>query len=340
MTEKVSLLDVRDLHLHYSAGGRIVRAVDGVSFGIEGRGEAVGVVGESGSGKTSLANALMRLLPKGAARFDGSIRLDGKELTALSDEAYRREIRWRRIAMVFQGAMNVLNPVLRVGDQVAEPLLLDDRVDKRVARRRVERLLERVGLSGDLYGRYPHELSGGQKQRVVIATALVLDPDLLILDEPTSALDVSVQAQIMNLLKDLKEDPGISMIFITHDIGLASDLCDAMAVAYAGEHVEFGTAERVLLEPQHPYTQLLLASLPRLHGSERPRPMPGEPPDPTALPHGCRFHPRCPYRFDACDRHPPPIPALDGGHARCWLNDPDAAGDRFRVQLREAAGVG
>ena len=341
MTEKVSLLDVRDLHLHYSAGGRIVRAVDGVSFGIEGRGEAVGVVGESGSGKTSLANALMRLLPKGVARFDGSIRLDGKELTALSDEAYRREVRWRRIAMVFQGAMNVLNPVLRVGDQVAEPLLLDDHVDKRAARRRVEGLLERVGLSADLYGRYPHELSGGQKQRVVIATALVLDPDLLILDEPTSALDVSVQAQIMNLLKGLKEDPGISMIFITHDIGLASDLCDTIAVAYAGEHVEYGPAEQVLVKPHHPYTQLLLASLPRLHGTERPRPMPGEPPDPTAMPHGCRFHPRCPYRFDACDRHPPPIPTAASGHALCWLNDSGVAGERFRVHLdREAVPIG
>ena len=335
------LLQVTDLYLHYAAGGRVARAVDGVSFAIEEKGEAIGVVGESGSGKTSLANALMRLLPKSVSRFDGSIRLDGRELTELSDEAYRREIRWRRIAMVFQGAMNVLNPVLKVGDQIAEPLLLDDRVDKRAARARVEGLLERVGLTPNLYDRYPHELSGGQKQRVVIATALVLEPDLLILDEPTSALDVSVQAQIMNLLKDLKADPGISMIFITHDIGLASDLCDKIAVAYAGEHVEFGSAERVLLEPQHPYTQLLLASLPRLHSAERPRPMPGEPPDPTALPHGCRFHPRCPYRFEACDDHPPPISAEDGGPARCWLIDPAVAGERYRMHLeRKAVAVG
>jgi oligopeptide/dipeptide ABC transporter ATP-binding protein len=279
----------------------------------------------------------MRLLPKGVARFDGSIRLDGRELTTLSDEAYRREIRWRRIAMVFQGAMNVLNPVLRVGDQIAEPLLLDGRTPKRAARARVEGLLERVGLSAGLYGRYPHELSGGQKQRVVIATALVLDPDLLILDEPTSALDVSVQAQIMDLLKDLKEDPGISMLFITHDIGLASDLCDTIAVAYAGEHVEYGPADRVLVAPRHPYTQLLLASLPRLHGGERPRPMPGEPPDATALPAGCRFHPRCPYRFGACDRHPPPLPIDDAGQARCWLNDREVAGERFEEHLRPMA---
>ncbi len=331
------LLDVRDLHLHYQAGGRVVRAVDGVSFTIEGRGEAIGVVGESGSGKSSLANAVMRLLPKNVARFDGTIALEGRNIATLSDEEYRRQVRWRRIAMVFQGAMNVLNPVLKVGDQIAEPLRLDDEIDKRAARARVEGLLERVGLSAAFYGRYPHELSGGQKQRVVIATALVLDPDLLILDEPTSALDVSVQAQIMNLLKDLKENPGISMIFITHDIGLASDLCDTIAVAYAGEHVEFGPADRVLVEPRHPYTQLLLASLPRLHSPIRPRPMPGEPPDPTNLPHGCRFHPRCPYRFDACDRHPPPIPV--GGHARCWLNDSSVAGERYNIHLPDKAAV-
>src|SRR3954452_14307048 len=168
------LLEVTDLYLHYLSAGRVVRAVDGVSFTIQHRGEAVGVVGESGSGKTSLATALMRLLPKNVARFDGSITLDGQELRDLTDEEYRKQIRWSRIAMVFQGAQNVLNPVLRVGAQIAEPLLLDGRMDKRAARAKVESLLERVGLSRDIYNRYAHELSGGQKQRVVIATALVL----------------------------------------------------------------------------------------------------------------------------------------------------------------------
>jgi oligopeptide/dipeptide ABC transporter ATP-binding protein len=346
------LLQITDLHLHYRSSGRIVHAVDGVSFAIERRGEEIGVVGESGSGKTSLAVALMRLLPKSVARFDGSIRLAGEELTTLSDEEYRRQIRWQRIAMVFQGAMNVLNPVLKVGVQVAEPLLLDGRLNKKAAYAKVEGLLERVGLSRDIFSRYPHELSGGQKQRVVIATALVLDPDLLILDEPTSALDVSIQAQIMNLLKDLKEDPGISMIFITHDIGLASDLCDKIAVAYAGWHVEFGSAERILLEPRHPYTKLLLASLPRLFADDRPRPMPGDPADLSAPPAGCRFHPRCPYRFEPCETQvPSEILMDDGGHARCWLNDPRVAGDRYQIQLQplpepepvtagEAVGVG
>jgi peptide/nickel transport system ATP-binding protein len=227
---------------------------------------------------------------------------------------------------------------------VAEPLLLDGRMQKKAAYAKVEGLLERVGLSREIFNRYPHELSGGQKQRVVIATALVLDPDLLILDEPTSALDVSVQAQIMNLLKDLKEDPGISMIFITHDIGLASDLCDQIAVAYAGQHVEFGPAERVLVAPRNPYTRLLLASLPRLYERERPRPMPGEPPDLTNPPTGCRFHPRCPSCFEPCPTEMPPEIAIgDGGHSRCWLNDPLVAGDRYErfiAGLPQEASVG
>ena len=274
------LLAVEDLHFWYDAGsGKVVRAVDGVSFTLARRGEALGVVGESGSGKSSLAFALMRMPPKNVARYDGSIRLDGEELRALSEERFRREIRWRRLAMVFQGAMSALNPVLRVGDQVAERLLLDGRYDKAAAQARVHDLLERVGLPAELASRYPHELSGGQKQRVMIAMALTHDPDVLILDEPTSALDVSVQAQIMNLLKDLKRERGISMIFITHDLGLASDLCDQIAVVYAGEQMELGPAERVLVTPRHPYSQLLLACLPRLHSDVPPQPMPGDPPD-------------------------------------------------------------
>jgi len=334
----MALLAVQDLYLHYKAGNRVVHAVDGVSFSIEERGEAIGIVGESGSGKTSMANALMRLLPKNVARFDGSIQLDGQELVALNDEDFRKQIRWRRIAMVFQGAMNVLNPVLRIGLQVAEPLIASGEMSKSDAFKRADDLLDRVGLPAGIANRYAHELSGGQKQRVIIATTLVMNPDLLILDEPTSALDVSVQAQIMNLLKDLKEDPGISMIFITHDIGLASDLCDRIAVAYAGQHAELGSAERVLQEPHHPYTWLLLRSLPRLHVTEPPQAMPGQPPDLTNPPPGCRFHPRCPYVFDRCLTGVPPEFRLeDGGHARCFLNDPDSSGERFAIHLSAQA---
>ncbi len=330
----MTLLSVRDLHLHYRAGDRVVRAVDGVSFTIPGRGEALGIVGESGSGKTSMANALMRMMPRNVARFDGSIRLHDQELTTVDEETFRRQYRWRKIAMVFQGSMNILNPVLRIGFQIAEPLLAAGETSKSEAGARVSQLLNRVGLSTEIADRYPHELSGGQKQRVVIATALVMNPDLLILDEPTSALDVSVQAQIMNLLKDLKEDPGISMIFITHDIGLASDLCDQIAVAYAGQHAELGSAERVLLDPHHPYTNLLLRSLPRLHDTEPPQALPGQPPDLTRPPSGCRFHPRCPWVFDRCPTEVPPEYAMpDGGHARCFLNDEEASGTRYRAHL-------
>ncbi|MBX3072098.1 MAG: ABC transporter ATP-binding protein [Thermomicrobiales bacterium] len=334
----MTLLAIRDLYLHYRSGDRVVHAVDGVSLTIENKGEAVGIVGESGSGKTSMATALMRMLPRNVARFDGSILLDGQELTILSDDDFRRQIRWKKIAMVFQGSMSILNPVLRIGFQVAEPLLAGGEVSKREALQRAESLLERVGLPAGIAQRYPHELSGGQKQRVVIATALIMNPDLLILDEPTSALDVSVQAQIMNLLKDLKEDPGISMIFITHDIGLASDLCDHIAVAYAGQHAEFGSAERVLLDPHHPYTNLLLRSLPRLHETEPPQAMPGQPPDLTRPPAGCRFHPRCPWAFEVCfSEAPPEYPMADGGHARCFLNDAAVSGDRFQAHLRHWA---
>ena len=303
----MTLLAVRDLYLHYSAGDRTVHAVDGVSLTIEGRGEAIGIVGESGSGKTSMATALMRLLPKNVARFDGSIRLNDQELTTLDNDAFRRQIRWRKIAMVFQGSMSILNPVLRIGFQIAEPLLATGDANRKEAAKRVAQLLERVGLPSEIADRYPHELSGGQKQRVVIATALVMNPDLLILDEPTSALDVSVQAQIMNLLKDLKQDPGISMIFITHDIGLASDICDRIAVAYAGQHAELGSAERVLLDPHHPYSALLLRSLPRLHDSIPPQSLPGQPPT-------------SPLRLRAAGFIPAVPGCSTGARWRCHLN--------------------
>ncbi len=316
------LLEVRDLRLHYATPRGTVRAVDGVSFEVKHKGEAVGLVGESGSGKTSMALALLRLLPKNTSRYEGVVRLQDTDLMALSDEEFRRQIRWKRISMVFQGAMNALNPVIKVGQQVAEPLLLDRSVRKADAYREAEGLLEMVGLPKEVFHRYAHELSGGMKQRVVIAMALVLKPELVILDEPTSALDVSVQAQIMNLLKRLKRDPGISMLFITHDIALASDLCDEIMVSYAGEQVEWGTAEQVLLTPRHPYTQRLLASIPRLHSPEQPLFLPGQPPDLAAPPPGCRFHPRCPYAFNPCDKEsPPPFATPEGQRARCWLLD-------------------
>jgi len=297
-----------------------VRAVDGVSFRIEGPGEALGVVGESGSGKTSLASAIMRLLPDNVARFDDQVLFEGRDLMALPLERFRREVRWRIIALVAQGAMHTLNPVLRVGFQVAERLLLEPNVKKAEALRRAEALLERAGLPQEVAQRYPHELSGGMKQRVGIAMALVMEPRILILDEPTSALDVSVQAQVMNLLKRLKREAGLAMLFITHDIALASDLCDRIVVAYGGEHVEWGSADDVIPRPQHPYTQKLIGSIPRLRGEAQPEFLHGAPPDLVEPPPGCRFHPRCPRAFAPCaQRSPPAFRVGEGQYARCWL---------------------
>lgn len=322
----MALLSVRDLRLEYATERGPLRAVDGISFDLE-EGEALGIIGESGSGKTSLAITLMRLLPRNATLLGGTMQLAEQDIGALSDEAFRQQVRWSRMAMVFQGAMHSLNPVVRVGDQVAERLRADG-TSKRDAAVRVEELLGRVGLPGGTASRYPHELSGGMKQRVMIATALTHDPPLLILDEPTSALDVSIQAQIMNLLKELKAERHISMLFITHDLALASDLCDHIAVVYAGQVRELGTAEQVLRDPLDPYTQSLLASIPSLHDERPPRFLRGAPPDLRDEIPGCRFAARCPVVFDACATHAPELlspPGRAGQQARCLRLDPTYA---------------
>lgn len=321
------LLEVRNLYLHYADRLGAVRAVDGISFSVAAKGEALGIVGESGSGKSSLALALMRLLPTNVARSAGAIYFEGEELTALPDLQFRREIRWRKIALVPQGALNGFNPVLRVGEQIIEPLVVDGVVDRRTARSRAQELLTLVGLTSDVYNRYPHELSGGMKQRAMIAAALIMQPPLLIMDEPTSALDVSVQAQIMNLLKRLKGEMGLSLIFITHDIALASDICDTLAVVYAGELVEIGSAEQMLTAPQHPYSQKLLASIPRLHDPQLPAFIPGAPPDLRQPPAGCRFHLRCPVALHRCQHDPAPLFTPQSDHqVRCWLVDSKTVG--------------
>ncbi len=315
----MALLQVRDLVVEYTTERGPLRAVDGLGFELA-EGEALGVIGESGSGKTSMAVALMRLLPSNGTLVAGSVRLDGEELTTLDDEAFRTGVRWSRMAMVFQGAMHSLNPVLRVGDQVGERLRVDG-LSKADTRARVAGLLDRVGLPATTAQRYPHELSGGMKQRVMIASALTHDPPLLILDEPTSALDVSIQAQIMNLLKELKAERRISMLFITHDLALASDLCDAVAVVYAGQVRELGTAEQVLTEPADPYTQRLLASIPSLHDPTPPQFLPGAPPDLREDIAGCRFAARCSLAYEPCGEEPPYLDVGGGHHARCWHHD-------------------
>lgn len=321
------VLEVEDLVLHYGTERGPVRAVDGISLSIEEPGQALALIGESGSGKTSLAKALMRLLPPNADRYEGRIRLNGTDLMGMRNDRFRRNVLWREISMVFQGAMNSLNPVLRVGRQVAEPLVEADMPAKK-ARREAERLLELVGLPAGTFASFPHELSGGMKQRVIIAMALVHEPHLLLLDEPTSALDASVQAQIMNLLKELKWELGLSMLFITHDIALSADLGDRIAVIHAGEIRERGSAGEVLANPLDPYTQRLLAAVPRLHAEERPDFLPGAPPDLVEPPAGCRFHPRCDFVFEPCPVDSPPLIEVRPDHvARCWLYDPSTPED-------------
>ncbi len=315
------VLEVKDLHLHYADPQGPVRAVDGVSFELAETGTAMGIVGESGCGKSSIANALMRQLPANTSHFSGRIRLEGELISELDDARFHREVKWQRMALVPQGAMNSLNPVMRIGPQIIEPHLIKGGLDKSQLREKAEDLLARVGLPGSVYSLYPHELSGGMKQRVMIASALIFSPRLLIMDEPTSALDVSVQAQIMNLLKELKQD-GLSLIFITHDIALASDICDQIAVAYAGEITEQGTAEQILGSPAHPYARRLLASMPRLQSDEMPSFIPGAPPDLRKVPPGCRFQPRCDEALPVCSQQEPDRIILETGQqVWCWLYD-------------------
>lgn len=319
----MALLTVEDLELHYATERGTVRAVDGVSFEIAAGAEALGVIGETGSGKSSLMLGLTRMLPRNVERYAGMVRFDGEELTELAPDRFRHEVRWKKLAVVFQGAMNGFNPVLRMGAQLTERMLMEPEFNRRSASEKMGGLLEKVGLRRTTLSRFPHELSGGMKQRAAIAMALALDPPLLVLDEPTSALDVSVQAQIMNLLKRLKWDLGLSMLFITHDIALASDISDRIAVMYAGQIREYGSADVVLGRPFDPYTQELLGSIPRMRGTARPRYVAGFSPDPTAVVPGCRFHPRCPRAFERCRQEAPQLFETEPGHfARCWLYEP------------------
>ncbi|RLE84528.1 MAG: ABC transporter ATP-binding protein, partial [Thermoprotei archaeon] len=313
-----TILSVRDLKLYYRTRKGVVKAVDDVSFDLK-RGETLAIVGESGCGKTSLAKALIRLLPRNVHTYEGSVVFDGTELMKLSYEDFRKNFLWRRISMVFQGAQNSLNPVLKVGFQVAEPLMVHYGLEKEEALERAKKAVKLVGIDETFVNRYPFELSGGMKQRVVIAMALVTEPDIVILDEPTSALDVITQANIMNLLKRLKRELGLSYIFITHDIALSSELADKVAVMYAGHLLEIAEAETFYKEPLHPYSKGLMASVPTLRSEKKLSYIPGTPPSLIAPPHGCRFHPRCPYAFEKCRKDVPPMFEIKGEYVRCWL---------------------
>jgi len=295
----MAILDIRHLRYYYRTRRGAVKAVDDVSFSID-SGKTLALVGESGCGKTSTATAILRLLPRNVETYEGQVLIDGQDVMAYDADEFRRKVRWRGISMVFQGAMNALSPTARCGLQVAEPLMVHYDVEKEEAIEAARAELKSVGLPDYVAERYPHELSGGMKQRVVIAMALIMKPRLVILDEPTSALDVMTQANIINLLKRLLHETGLAYLFITHDLGLASELANDVAIMYAGRIAEIGPATDVYRSPQHPYTQKLIQSVPLLRSEIAPEFIPGAPPDLTNPPLGCRFHPRCPYAFEPC----------------------------------------
>ena len=317
MAQNNKILRIEELVLYFNTTHGPVQAVDGVNFELASN-RAVVILGESGCGKSSLAKAILRLLPRNAGTYSGRVYLDGKDVMPLSEEEFRQNVRWASISMVPQAAMNALNPVIRVGEQVAEPAMVHLGVNKNEAISQVKKMFQHVGVPEDFISRYPFELSGGMRQRVAIAMALVTSPILIILDEPTSALDVLTQANIFNVLKRLKKELGISFILITHDIATSSELADDVAVMYAGQIVEVSDAYHFFDKPLHPYSQKLMASVPRLHGTKEPEFITGRPPSLIDLPKGCRFADRCSARFEKCVQDPPVVEKGDR-KVKCWL---------------------
>lgn len=319
----MSILEIRDLHVAYSTQAGPVPAVRGVDLDVA-RGEVVGLAGESGCGKSTIAGAILRLLPK-ETEVTGRIAIEGENILEMS-WGRLRAVRWAEASIIFQGALHGLNPVQRVGDQIAEAILIhDSKKSEKAALARASELIEQVKLPARRANDYPHELSGGQKQRIMIAMALACDPKIVIADEPTTALDVMVQAQVLNLMKDLQRDLGLSMIFITHDLSVLVDVCDKIAVMYAGKIVEEGPAEAVFETPKHPYTKALGAAFPEIGDLTyrmSPTGLGGDPPDPMQIPPGCSFHPRCPSAFAECSsREPSLYPAGANRISACLLVD-------------------
>ncbi|MGZ2357296.1 ABC transporter ATP-binding protein [Streptomyces sp. 372A] len=320
---KTPLLEVRDLTVTYAGGAQAVR---GVNLQVE-AGRKLGIAGESGCGKSTLALALLRLLPAGT-KVTGEILLNGEDVLAMK-WGQVRAVRWAGASIVFQGAMHSLNAVHRIGDQIAEPILLHKKVTQAAARKRAGELLEQVGLPAARTDAYPHELSGGQRQRVMIAMALACDPGLIIADEPTTALDVMIQAQILRLIEELVSEQDLGLVMISHDLAVLSDTCDRLAVMYAGRVVEEGPASEVYEGAHHPYSRALSGAFPRIGDPTSrfaPRGLPGDPPDPSALPAGCTFHPRCALALDSCATQDQELrEAGPGRQAACVLVGPEGA---------------
>jgi peptide/nickel transport system ATP-binding protein len=316
----MSLLEVRDLKIQYITSEEVVHAVNGISFRLE-NGECMGLVGETGAGKTTTALSIIRLLPQPQAKvMRGEILYKGKDLLKV-DEKQMRNIRGNEITMIFQDPMTALNPVKRVGDQIAEVIKLHQACSDRDAVIKACEMLENVGINAERSTEYPHQFSGGMKQRVIIAIALACKPNLLLADEPTTALDVTIQAQVIDMMIDLRRQYQMSLIFITHDLGVVAEICDKVGIMYAGEIVEYGSLKNIFLETSHPYTKGLFNSIPSLSKDvDRLEPIKGLIPNPAQLPTGCKFHPRCSYAMEKCRSIVPGATELGAGHlVRCHL---------------------
>ncbi len=323
------VMEVRDLTTHFFMHEAVARAVENVSFTLK-KGETLGLAGESGCGKTTTALSIMRLLPPGGRILNGEIVVDGEDLVKKND-LEMKAIRWRKISIVFQGAMNALNPVLRVGEQVAEAIVEKEKVSKANALRRARSLFELVGLDSSRVSDYPHEFSGGMRQRVMIAMALACNPSIVIADEPVTALDVVVQSRILELLKELQRKLSLSVILITHDLSVIAETCDRVAIMYAGRIAELGNVVNVYKDSWHPYTEALITAFPSIAGKRRRfLSIPGDPPDLTSPPPGCRFHPRCQWQDELCRTQDPDYRSVAPDHyVACHHSD------KFRESVRE-----
>lgn len=317
-----NVLEIKNLHTYFYTDGGVIKAVDGVDVELR-RGATLGIVGESGSGKSVTSLSVMGLLTGTKGKIaDGEILLDGDDIVKLTKEQ-QRKLRGSKISMIFQEPMTSLNPVMKIGDQVAECVLQHEKISKKEALKKAEDMLRKTGVPRveHMMKEYPFQLSGGQRQRVMIAMALVCKPEILIADEPTTALDVTIQAQILDLMNQLKKETGTSILFITHDLGVVAEVCDDVAVMYCGRVVERGDVKTIFANPSHPYTKGLLGSIPRLGDAGKElKSIPGNVPNPKYMPKSCKFEPRCPYASEKCREEEPGFFQIEEGHiSRCWL---------------------
>ncbi len=305
------ILTVRNIRTQYFTGSGVVQAVDDCSIVLN-RGETLGIAGESGCGKTTFALSLLRLIQPPHKIVKGSVMYKGVDLLSITEEEFLK-YRWDDIALVLQQSMHALNPMLRINEQMIEPVMIKKQDTKENAEKRAMELLELVGIDGNRINNYPHEFSGGMKQRVLIALSLMMEPEIIVLDEPTTALDVVVQHMILKLIEDIKNKLGLSVIWITHDLAVLSEMCDRIAIMYAGRIMETGHSVDLVLDPKHPYTKGLLGSFPTIDDLDKDlKSIPGSPPDLISPPPGCAFHPRCDHATDICSKERPPIEEIDG----------------------------